>query len=272
MKNYLLLFILFLSAQLAFAQKKDSLISVQAFYMDESEISSNEYREFDFSGHTEEDATYHYEAPAETVVKRKVIRPGFSNGKDFYLSHLQTDTNHISIHQQQAEEYSIYDLNSDAQWDSLRSAQSGLAKKTTARNARACNLNKRVYGWHPYWSNGLQTNYDWNGLTDLCYFSYDVNSANGNATSTHNWSTATVVTDAQANGVNVTLCATLFSGHTAFFASSTSQQTLITNLITLVQSRNAHGVNIDFEGMSASHSAAFTTFMINLCNQMHTAI
>lgn len=180
--------------------------------------------------------------------------------------------NFKSVHQEEAEKYSIYNLETDEEWDSLRSFISGTNKSFTTKNNRACNLQKRVYGWHPYWSNGLQTNYDWNGLTDLCYFSYEVNSSNGNAVTTHGWSTATVVTDAQANGVNVTLCATLFSGHTTFFGSSTAQQTLITNLINLVQSRNAKGVNIDFEGMGASHKVPFTNFMINLCNQMHAAI
>ena len=179
---------------------------------------------------------------------------------------------HKSIHQEEAEKYAHYNLNTDAQWDSLRMGQTGKTKSFTAKNNRTCNLNKRVYGWHPYWSNGLQTNYDWAGLTDLCYFAYEVNSANGNASNTHGWATAQVVADAQANGVNVTLCATLFSGHTAFFASSTAQQTLITNLINLVQSRNAHGVNIDFEGMGASNSAGFTSFMIDLCSQMHAAV
>jgi spore germination protein YaaH len=179
---------------------------------------------------------------------------------------------HKSIHQEEAEKYALYDLKTDLQWDSLRFAQSGVIKSTRTKKSRSCNLQKRVYGWHPYWSNGLQSNYDWNGLTDLCYFSYDVTPSTGAASSTHGWSTATVVTDAQANGVNVTLCATLFSGHNTFFASSTAQQTLITNLINLVQSRNAHGVNIDFEGMSSSHKVPFTNFMINLCTQMHSAI
>jgi spore germination protein YaaH len=179
---------------------------------------------------------------------------------------------HKSIHQEEVEKYALYNLTTDAQWDSLRGAQTGKPKSFIAKNNRTCNLNKRVYGWHPYWSNGLQTNYDWAGLTDLCYFAYEVNSSTGNSSNTHSWATAQVVTDAQANGVNVTLCATLFSGHTTFFASSTAQQTLITNLINLVQSRNAHGVNIDFEGMGASHSADFTSFMIDLCNQMHAAI
>lgn len=181
---------------------------------------------------------------------------------------------HKSVHQEQSEKYASYNLNTEEQWDSLRALETGAGKKALLRSPSSCSLTKRVYGWQPYWdaTSATYNNYDWNGLTDLCYFSYDVNSADGTATSTHGWSTAPVVAAAQANGVNVTLCATLFSGHTAFFGSSTAQQTLITNLINLVQARNAHGVNIDFEGMSASHKTAFTAFMINLCNQMHAAI
>jgi spore germination protein YaaH len=179
---------------------------------------------------------------------------------------------HKSIHQEQSEEYSSYNFISDSQWDSLRIIQNNQTKKTLIRSKRSCNLNKRVYGWHPYWSNGAQTNYDWNGLTDLCYFSYDVNPSTGNASSTHGWSTAAVVPAALAAGVNVTLCATLFSSHSTFFGSSTSQQTLITNLITMIRSKSAHGVNIDFEGMASADKAGFTDFMINLCNQMHDSI
>jgi spore germination protein YaaH len=182
---------------------------------------------------------------------------------------------HKSIHQEQSEKYAQYNF-SEPQWDSLRYFESGVSSPVTMRtpSPRACNLTKRVYGWQPYWdaTSATYNNYDWNGLTDLCYFSYDVNSADGTATSTHGWSTATVVTAAQSAGVNVTLCATLFSGHTAFFGSSTAQQTLITNLINAVQARNAKGVNIDFEGMGSSHKVPFTNFMINLCNQMHAAI
>lgn len=200
---------------------------------------------------------------------RKVIRPGLTKDLGMYSE----STQHKSIHQEESEKYSQYDLTTNEQWDSLRLFQTGRAKPVALKSSsRACTLNKRVYGWHPYWSAGLEANYDWNGLTDLCYFSYEVNSSTGNANSTHNWSTAPVVATAQANGVNVTLCATLFSGHTTFFGSATAQQTLITNLINLVSARGAKGVNIDFEGMGASHRTAFTAFMIDLCNQMHAAI
>ena len=194
------------------------------------------------------------------------------------VSKSDTDfNNHKSIHQEESEKYSQYHLTTSEQWDSLRFAESGRTSPASfvggqKSPSRSCTLNKRVFGWHPYWSNGLEVNYDWSGLTDLCYFAYDVNSADGNATSTNGWSTAAVVPTALANGVKVSLCADLFSGHTAFFASPTAQNTLISNLISLVSARGATGVNIDFEGMAASNKAGFTAFMINLCNQMHTAI
>lgn len=269
MKKYMLLPCILLT-QLLVAQDKMTSIPSNS-----EEINTNPVvtENNNFSQNDNENGPSNYSNAPDSASHRKVIRKGFADGKEFYFSQLEGKKYaHKSIHQEESEKYESFTFTSDAQWDSLRLAQTGLNKQTIVRAPRACNLNKRVYGWHPYWSNGLQTNYDWNGLTDLCYFSYDVNSADGNATSTHGWSSAAVVTDAQANGVNVTLCATLFSGHTAFFGNATAQQTLITNLINLVQARNAHGVNIDFEGMGASHSAAFTSFMINLCNQMHASV
>ncbi len=133
-------------------------------------------------------------------------------------------------------------------------------------------LNKIVFGWHPYWSNGLEVNYDWSLLSDLSYFSYEVNPLNGNPHTTHAWESASVIDDALANGVRVNLCVTLFSEHAAFLGNLNAQETLTENLITLVQARNAHGVNIDFEGVDASLEPQFTSFLINLCTQMHAEI
>lgn len=143
---------------------------------------------------------------------------------------------------------------------------------TEPRGGTNCNLNKIVFGWHPYWQNGFETNYQWNLLSHLCYFSYDVNYLNGNALSTNSWSTANVVTQALANNVKVSLCVTLFSDHATFFGNALAKQTLISNLISLVQQRGAHGVNIDFEAVPSGQSANLAAFMMDLCSQFHTAI
>lgn len=134
-----------------------------------------------------------------------------------------------------------------------------------------CNLNKMVFGWHPYWQNGYEANYQWNLLSDLCFFGYEVDANTGNAISTHGWATNNAVTTALNNGTKVHLCVTLFSNHATFFGSSTAQTTLINNLVNLIQSRGAHGINIDFEGVPSSQSANLTNFMINLSNALHNA-
>lgn len=136
----------------------------------------------------------------------------------------------------------------------------------------SCQLNKIVFGWHPYWKNGFESNYQWNLLSHLCYFSYEVDYLTGNAKTTNGWSTANVVTQALAQGKKVILCVTLFDDHEAFFGNATARQTLITNLINLVQSRGAHGVNIDFEAMPSTQGANLTQFMTDLSTQFHASI
>lgn len=179
------------------------------------------------------------------------------------------DTTHKSIHQQQLEYY-----NSLGHADASYYEQHTSARTMTKRSTRAnCNLNKVVYGWHPYWSGNTYQNYDWDLLSHFSFFSYEVSPSTGNASTTHGWATSSAVDAALASGnTKVTLTVTLFSGHATFFGSSSAQQTLITNLINLIQSRGADGVNIDFEGLPAAHKTNFANFMVNLSNQMHAAI
>ncbi len=137
---------------------------------------------------------------------------------------------------------------------------------------KECSLNNYVFGWHPYWSNNYEINYQWNLLSDISYFSYEVDPATGDPLTTNNWENANVVDLALLNDVRINLCVTLFDNHSAFFASSASQQNLIDNLLTLVQNRNAHGVNIDFELVPDSESLNYNNFLVNLATQFHEEI
>ncbi|UKN00098.1 glycosyl hydrolase family 18 protein [Paracrocinitomix mangrovi] len=142
------------------------------------------------------------------------------------------------------------------------------------QRSSTCTLNKVVYGWHPYWVGSAYNNYDWNLLSHFSFFSYEVDANTGNPLTTHGWATSDAVDSALANNVKVTLCVTLFGGTglTTFLTNNTAKQNLISNLITLVQDRGAHGVNIDFEGLPAAQKTNFANFMVDLSNQMHTAI
>jgi spore germination protein YaaH len=173
-----------------------------------------------------------------------------------------------SIHQQQLEYYNSLGNDNANYYE-----QNTIPASKPATNKATCNLNKVVYGWHPYWSGSAYVNYDWNLLSHFSFFSYEVDAATGNAISTHGFTTSAAVNAAIASGnTKVTLCVTLFSSHATFLGNATARQTLITNLINLIQSKNAHGVNIDFEGLPVSQKTAFANFMVDLSNQFHTAI
>ncbi|MES2763561.1 MAG: glycosyl hydrolase family 18 protein [Bacteroidota bacterium] len=177
--------------------------------------------------------------------------------------------------QEQSQHYKNYSFTKDTQWDSLNTVENGSVYELSTNQSKtsaACNLTKKVYGWHPYWVGSVYTNYDWNMLSDFCYFDYSVSPTTGNNTNgSFAWSTSAAVTAALSNSVNVHFCATLFGSHSTFWASSTAQQTFITNAINLLQSRGGNGINIDFEGMGSSDKIPFTAFMTSLCNQVHAA-
>ena len=173
-----------------------------------------------------------------------------------------------SIHQQQLEYYNSLGNDNANYYE-----QNTIPASKPATNKATCDLNKVVYGWHPYWSGSAYVNYDWNLLSHFSFFSYEVDAATGNAISTHGFTTSAAVNAAIASGnTKVTLCVTLFSSHATFLGNATARQTLITNLINLIQSKNAHGVNIDFEGLPVSQKTAFANFMVDLSNQFHAAI
>jgi spore germination protein YaaH len=185
----------------------------------------------------------------------------------FLIKTAPAQNNFKSIHQEENEYHQSLQLS----YEDYVKLNSKNSIKAPLKNNN-CNLKKVVYGWHPYWVNGSESSYQWDKLSHLSYFSYEVDPNTGNAITTRNWSTAAVVNTAIANGVKVTLCVTLFDNHTPFLSSTSAQQTLINNLISLVRARNAHGVNIDFEGMSSSHTVPFASFMNNLADAFHAQI
>jgi spore germination protein YaaH len=180
-----------------------------------------------------------------------------------------------SIMQEESRYYSVFGKLSEKQFDSVQIAMGNATDVSfsgkSAGNA-TCTLQKRVFGWHPYWMGTSYTSYQWNLLSDLCYFDYAVNPSTGQNTNTSfAWNTASVVTVAKNNGVKVHICASLFGSHGTFWSTPTAQTTFINNIITLLNNRGGDGVNIDFEGMGASDKVPFTNFITNLNTALQNA-
>ena len=146
---------------------------------------------------------------------------------------------------------------------------------------KALAAGKRVLGWHPYWAttNDIQ-NYQYSNLTTIAYFSYAVNSTNGNADSMGSWSNTPLLDWAYTNNPNlkVVLTATLFGDAAThrFLTNSAACSNLITKLLIAMTNRagrSGHGVNIDFEGVGSwtGATAAMTSFMSNLTTRFKAA-
>ena len=131
-------------------------------------------------------------------------------------------------------------------------------------------MGKVVYGWLPYWATSAQMDqFQWDKLTHVAYFSYEVNSANGECSGKHSWGSS-IVQKAHNKGVKIHLTATLFgsSGNKALLQSETSCNTLVANLVSEVKSAGGDGICIDFESVGSWTGAtkALTSFMTKLAN------
>src|SRR5688572_25334384 len=114
-----------------------------------------------------------------------------------FRSHAQSSVIH-----DQADYYAGFGVHADSYWDSVRLAEGAPANVQAPITVQGgCSLTKRVFGWHPYWVGTVYNNYQWNLLSDLCYYDYDVSPNTGNNTNaSYNWMGSGAVTAAISNG------------------------------------------------------------------------
>jgi hypothetical protein len=165
-----------------------------------------------------------------------------------------------SIHLEQSEYYKQFGHQPASFYDSVNNYQGGLKTEMTVD----CQLQRIVFGFHPYWAGSDYLDYQWNLLSDLCYFAYEVNPQTGEPDSNHDWLTDPAIDSALAHGVRVHLCATIFAGHADFFSNPVARNTLVENLVSLVQQRGANGINMDIEAIPANLGDSVTSFMHEL--------
>jgi len=168
---------------------------------------------------------------------------------------------HPSIHQIESEYYSKFNFENKT-----------YAKPIVSRNETKCTLSKEVFGWFPYWIDTIYNSFDYDLLSEVSYFSYEVDTATGSYNSIHSWLTTNLVPLAISKNIRISLSVTLFHSHYKIFENPARKETLISTLIQLVQQRNANGVNIDFEGVSTNQSQNLTDFIIELCTRFHTEL
>lgn len=126
---------------------------------------------------------------------------------------ISQDSNFKSIHQEQSDYYLQLGLTAASEFDSLRN----FLVTEKSLKTKSDTLVKRVFGYFPYWAGSNYLNYQWDLLSDFCFFSYEVDPLTGNALNLYDWETSPAIDSALANNVKVHLCVTLFSNHHTFF-------------------------------------------------------
>lgn len=123
-----------------------------------------------------------------------------------------------------------------------------------------------VFGWHPYYMGNAYQSYNFNLLTTIAYFSYDVNPETGNYRSEYpinDWKTTGLIDSAHVKGCDVLLTVTNHgaSNNEIFLNNLTAQQNLIDSLISLLELREADGININFEELPTGVTGQMTAFV-----------
>ncbi len=177
-----------------------------------------------------------------------------------------------SIHQEQLEQHRRTEAPPESTTPPLYAVRTAEADRSLTTPV----VNRTVYGFMPYWVVSDLSQVQWDLLTHVAYFSAEMNS-DGSIAALHNWPSGTsvqaLISTAHANGVKVTLAATLFgsSSISTLLSSATYRQNAINNLKAQMLAGGADGINIDFEGMSSTQKANFVTFMADLTSAIHAA-
>jgi spore germination protein YaaH len=132
----------------------------------------------------------------------------------------------------------------------------------------------KVFGWHPHWMKNAYESYNFSLLSMIAYFSYEVNPADGNYRTIHDWESTELITKAQAEGVKVLLSVSNFGekNNETFLNSRTAQRNCINQVIALLQKRKADGVHLDFENIPEKQSENFTNFVLDMTSQIKASI
>ncbi len=194
------------------------------------------------------------------------MKTGFFIFVFFSVTIVVHSQNTMSIHKEQLEYYNTLTE------QQIKEMHTPAKRVSDSRPEKSCNLTRIVFGYHPYWSNGLEINYNWNLISDFVYCFWEFSPTTGNVSNSHSWATTSSVTNAQNNGARIHLCTNLFSDHGTFLNNYSARSNMINNLISAMNQRNAIGVNIDFEGVASIYKDSLTAFMIQLCNAVHVAI
>lgn len=132
-------------------------------------------------------------------------------------------------------------------------------------------LSHEIIGYLPYWEYENYSTLNYDLLTQINYFSAELTET-GDISNTHGWPDLAMISFAQDMGVKVKLTATLFGSAqlTTLLSNNDYRQNSIDNLLSLVLTAGADGIDIDFELVPESQRENLVTFMSDLATEFRS--
>ncbi len=126
--------------------------------------------------------------------------------------------------------------------------------------------NNEVFGWHPYWMGNAWKNYPFDLLSTISFFSYKVNPTSGSYTNPDQileWRNTKLIDSAKAKNTRVllTISSHGMNNNDIFLEDENKWITLIDSVSTLINYRNADGVDINFENLPYFKRTEFNRFI-----------
>src|SRR5690554_2053845 len=132
----------------------------------------------------------------------------------------------------------------------------------------------KVFGWHNAWAGDVYENYNFNYLTDIIYYGYELgadgNSKNPSDMVTLRESRLSQLSSVHNVGISLSVYSKSPSEISRFLRSNQAKENFINQLDQLVTSDSLSGLNIYFEDLPLQESNLFSSFVSQLKGKFST--
>lgn len=133
------------------------------------------------------------------------------------------------------------------------------------------NKEREVFGFHPYWQEGNQEDYNYDLLTAVSYFACKLDPNSGEIKEEQLWKSSNLIDMARDKDKKVYLTITNFteSNNRKFLNNKSAQKTSLITIDNLLKERDANGVIIDFEDVPDNKRNDYTAYIILLSKYLN---
>lgn len=141
----------------------------------------------------------------------------------------------------------------------------------TVYKATIDSLKYTIMGWSPFWVKKAHKYYSYNLLSDISYFSYELDTKTGGYKTIHEWNTTPLLDTAKVYGCKIYLTLSSYGkkNNTQFLKNKNAQQKSIHTLVRLVKYREADGVTLDMNPIEGCKPSEFTQYVNALSTALH---